>query len=60
MVDKLEASAGSFGAEFLSCASARYEFAGWPLIAGVLVNASAPTAFASALPGMKEVSGILG
>jgi hypothetical protein len=57
VVTKIKSHTGLLGRPFLSCASESYSFAGWPLVASVLVDAADPGSSPSALPGMESLTG---
>lgn len=48
---------GLIGAPLLSCASVEYRLDGWPLLAGLLLNAANPQATPPNLPGMRAIKG---
>jgi hypothetical protein len=50
----------SVGEGLLACASTSYKLDGWPLLAGVLLNASRPGATPEALPAMHPARGHAG
>jgi len=57
MVTEVPSFSGLIGRGFLSCASASYSLAGWPLLATVLVSASHPGAPPPNLPALKPIPG---
>jgi hypothetical protein len=46
-----------FGREFVSCASTAYLFKNWPIVAGVLLDASHPGTTPASLPAMQPLQG---
>jgi hypothetical protein len=48
---------GLIGRPFVSCASNSYNFAGWPLVASVLLDATHPGSTPAPLPAMKPLLG---
>ncbi len=48
---------GLLGRPFISCVSESYIFAGWPVLASVLLDAVSPGSSPAALPGMKPLTG---
>jgi hypothetical protein len=46
-----------YGREFVSCAYTAYLFKNWPIVAGVLLDASRPGATPASLPAMQPLQG---
>jgi hypothetical protein len=57
VVTRVGSYSGLVGQGFLSCASTSYDVSGWPMLAGVLVDASRPGTTPPALPGMRPLRG---
>jgi hypothetical protein len=57
IVNVIHRYAGRIGHPFLSCASTKYTYKGQPLVASVLLDASAPGSRPAPLPGMRPVAG---
>lgn len=57
VISRVPSYSGLIGRGFLSCASTSYSLNGWPLLAGILLNASRPGALPSALSAMKPLPG---
>lgn len=57
VIVQVRSYSGLIGQGFLSCASTSYNLNGWPLLAGMLLDAAHPGASPPSLPGMKPLPG---
>jgi hypothetical protein len=57
VITRIASYSGLIGQGFLSCASTSYNLNGWPLLAGMLLNASHPGSTPPPLYGMKPLQG---
>ena len=57
VITKVTSYSGLLGQGFISCASASYSLAGWPILAGMFLNASHPGMTPALLPAMQPLSG---
>jgi hypothetical protein len=57
VISQVRSYSGLIGKGFLSCASTSYNLDGWPLLAGMLLNAGHPGSAPRSLLGMKPLKG---
>ena len=57
VISHVRSYSGLIGQGFISCASTSYSLDGWPLLAGMLLDASDPGATPPPLPAMKPLPG---
>jgi hypothetical protein len=57
VLTRIKPHTGLIGRPFVSCASNSYSFAGWPLVASVLLDAIRPGSTPASLPAMTPLAG---
>ena len=57
VISKVRSYSGLIGQGFISCASTSYNLNGWPILAGMFLNASHPGMTPASLPAMQPLSG---
>jgi hypothetical protein len=57
VITRVTSYSGLLGQGFISCASTSYSLDGWPILAGMFLNASHPGMTPASLPAMQPLSG---